>query len=172
MQHTTFHDDAVTYRTRLSGGWFSPGRILVLLTGVVLTVMGISAISRAGVDGDLTLPLVDVASVTHSAGVGIVEVVAGLFLLVAGASEYSRGAAGGIGLVALIAGVIGMASSSEIQRQFGFDLSTARFFVAWGAVALVGGLLPALFSQHREVESVTPDGDHRIVEQERSDYVA
>ena len=172
MQHLIHEDSNTTYRTRRSGGWFSPGRIIVLLTGIVLTMMGIAAIFNAGVDSDLTTPLVDVMTVQHSAAIGILEIIAGLFMVLGAASEYTRGTAAGIGLVAVVAGVIGMASSLELQRQIGFDGSTARFFVLWGTVALVGGLLPALYTERIDVEAVGPTGDSEIVERERSRYVA
>jgi hypothetical protein len=137
--------------TRDSGHWFSPGRIIGFLLGAALTVVGAIALMKTGVSSDLNTPLTTVFGLTHSPAVGLMELAAGLLILVSSASEASRPAIGFIGVLLLAAGIIGAVSSLEIQSKVGFEPNTAWFFALCGFIALVASMLPAVWSERHEV---------------------
>lgn len=136
------------------GSWFSPGRVLALVTGVGLVFIGAVAMSRTGVDNDLTKPQTEVLSIGQSALFGLIEVTAGLLLILSAMSEAARSVAGVLGFLAIIAGLAGLAASAQLQADVGFSRSTGWFFVVWGITALVSSLLPAVWTTRRDVEVV------------------
>jgi hypothetical protein len=143
---------------RESHTWFSPARVIGFLLGVALFVTGAVAVVRCGIDGTLNTPLTTIFGITHSASVGIIEIVAGLLLVACAAAEDLRPVIGFIGALAIVAGVLGLAAGATIQQQVGFAADTAKLFIGWGVVALVAAMLPSSFESRRRVR-VTPPVD-------------
>jgi hypothetical protein len=137
--------------TRDTGHWFSPGRVIGFLLGAALAIVGALALMKTGVSSDLNTPLTTVFGMTHSPAVGIIELAAGLLILVSAASEASRPAMGFIGVLLLAAGIIGAVSSLEIQTKVGFEPDTAWFLALAGFIALVAAMLPAVWTERHEV---------------------
>jgi len=143
-----------TVQVRERGSWFSPGRVIAFVAGGVLVFIGAVAVYRTGVDNDLTKPQTEVFSIGQSALFGLIEVTAGLLLILSAMSEAARSVAGVLGVFAIIAGIAGLAASAELQFDVGFSRSTGWFFVIWGITALVSSLLPAVWTTRRDVDVV------------------
>ena len=131
---------------------FSPGGIIVGLLGVFLVFVGAVTLVKTGVAADVTQPTTTVFGITHTAGVGIVEIVAGVLLALSALDIGGLSLSAAIGAVALIAGLIGAFTTAQLQHDLGFGTSTAWFFVLWGALALVASMLPVLW--HRSGSGV------------------
>jgi hypothetical protein len=131
--------------------WISPGRVIGGLVGIGLIAVGAVAIVRAGLDGSLNVPLVDVLGITQSTAVGLIEVVAGALMLLAAADEAERPFMTFLGVAAVIAGILGLAVTPDVRLNIGFGTDTAWLFIVWGAIAIVAGLLPAILRTTREV---------------------
>lgn len=153
IQHSPIVHEHQSVRER--GRAMSPGRIIGGIVGVVLAIAGVVAITRGGIDGSLNKPLVQVFGMTQSAMVGLIELAAGLLLIGCAASESARPYMGAIGALALIAGVVGAASSVQIRLDVGFGKSTAVFVAILGAIALAAALVPAVWGSDRDVVTET-----------------
>lgn len=137
-----------------SHGWFSPGRVIGALAGGVLVAIGATAMLRAGVDGDLVVPQVDVLGLSMSAAVGMGMLGTGLLLLLLFAAwEDAKPVSGVIGILGVLAGLIGMASSDQLRADIGFSQRTAWFVVICGALAILAAVLPSLWHTQRDVRS-------------------
>src|SRR5262249_53693531 len=97
----------------------SPGRWILGIVGLVLGVIGVIVLVRAGVDSSLETPVVKVLGMGHSAIVGLVELGAGVLLVLSAASEATRPLGSLIGALLLVAGVIGAAMSSGNRADLG-----------------------------------------------------
>lgn len=127
----------------------SPGAIVAAVVGAVVFVFGVATLVRTGVGSDVTQPTTNILGITHSAGIGIAEVIAGLLLVISSLDLTSAVIAGVIGALAVIAGVIGLFATAELQHDIGFDVSTAWFFVVWGAIALFAAFMPVITRSER-----------------------
>jgi hypothetical protein len=145
-------------RVRETHGWLSPARVIGFVLGVALFVTGAVVVVRCGIDSTLNTPLTTIFGITHSASIGIIELVAGLLLVACATAEDLRPVIGIIGALAIVAGVLGLAAGVTIQQQVGFANDTAKLFIGWGVIALVAALLPSSWQSHRRVQ-VTPPVD-------------
>ena|SRR5215207_7297949 len=141
---------------------FSPGQILTGIVGALLVIVGIVAVTRTGIDGSLNTPPTDIFGLAHSALIGIVEIGAGLLLLVGSASPSSRGVAAFVGALLVIGGIVVAAASNGLLMDLGTEKSTGWFLAVMGGIALVGALLPTFVRSDRTVTS-QDYGDRRVV---------
>jgi len=132
---------------------FSPGQLVTGAVGVVLVIVGILAVTRAGIDGSLDTPTTDILGLTHSALGGLVEIGAGLLLLVGSASATSRGVAAFIGAALVIAGIVIAAGTTGLLQDLGTESSTGWFLAVMGGIALLGALVPTFVRSDRAVSS-------------------
>jgi hypothetical protein len=132
---------------------FSPGQLLSGCVGLVLVVLGIIAVTRTGVDSTLNTPVTNVVGLTQSALVGFIELGAGLLLLIGSADAAFRGAAGFVGALLLVGGIVVAASTAKLLLDLGTSRSTGWFAVVLGAVAILGSLLPTVLRSDRTVAS-------------------
>jgi hypothetical protein len=137
---------------RESGHWFSPGRVIGFLLGAVVAVMGALILMKTGVSSELNTPLTTVFGLTASPAIGLIALAAGLLLILSAASESTRPLMGFVGVLMLVAGLVGTVSSFEIQSDVGFEPATGWFFAVMGLIALVASLIPSVWSQRREYE--------------------
>lgn len=108
--------------------------------GVVILVVGLLAVVRAGVDGPMDQPVVEVAGFTHTATLGAIEVVLGLALLIAAASR-SRAACAFWGVVLGIAGFVGGVQSESFTDSLAIESSMAWWLMATGIVVFAAAAL-------------------------------
>jgi uncharacterized membrane protein HdeD (DUF308 family) len=139
---------------------FSPGQILGMLAGIVLSIIGIVAIAKGGFDGSLNTPVVQVLGIGHSTIVGLAELGAGLLMILGSASRSTVGVTGFVGVLLIVAGIIAAASGAKLKQDVGFETDTGWLLLGFGVVGLVAALLPSFARTERHV---TATADHRVV---------
>jgi drug/metabolite transporter (DMT)-like permease len=118
----------------------SPGRWILGLVGIVLGVVGVVVVVRAGIDSSLETPVVDVLGMGYSAIVGLIALGAGVLLVLSAASESTRPLGSFIGALLLVAGVVGVAMSDDARGDLGLTTEAGWFIAICGLVALLAGL--------------------------------
>ena len=126
-------------RTHLA---LSPGQIIGGLVGLVTTVIGVIAVTRAGIDGSLNTPVVRVAGLNQSAAVGIAEIVLGLLLIAGAGSAWDRALMGFVGGVMFIAGIVIAAASLKLLGDLGTDHTTGWTMLVGGVIAMIAAMMP------------------------------
>lgn len=154
-EHDVVTTPAGTARATERTSRFSPGQVISGLLGVVLAVMGIVAVTRAGIDGSLNQPVTEILGVTHSAYVGLFELFVGLVLLLGASSIAYRGATGFAGVLLVIGGVVVAAGNLKVLLDIGAKQSTGWMGVVFGAIAIFAAMLPSLVRTSRVVETPT-----------------
>jgi uncharacterized membrane protein HdeD (DUF308 family) len=149
-QQVGTHDVEVTERRT----WISPGRVLAALLGIGLAFTGAVAMIKSGVDADLVHPMTTVWGIPHSALIGLIELVAGVLIVLSSFTEADRVLAGVVGVLFFIAGIMAVASTAQTQRDVGFGTSTGWFFVVIGLVAVVAAVLPSMLTVRRDVRDI------------------
>jgi hypothetical protein len=119
---------------------FDPAAVVTALVGVFMLIVGLVAMSKAGFDGPMEQPVVEVLGFTFTALLGIVVAIAGLFLLVAGASKSREGALF-MGTVIGIAAFVGALQAESFQRQLAIEESFAWIVVALSLVVVAVNLI-------------------------------
>lgn len=134
--------------------WFSPGRVIGGLLGLALAFVGAVTLFKTGIGSDLTAPTVTVFGMTNSAAVGLIELASGLLLVLFAMSEDGRSLIGFFGVVAIVAGIVGLVSSPQWHQDLGFDDNTAWFITVCGIIALLAAMIPSVFRARRKVRDV------------------
>jgi hypothetical protein len=126
---------------------------LAVITGIVLGIIGAVAIARAGLDGPLGEPVVEVAGFSHTALLGIIEVAVAVILVAVGLGR-DRGALlftsilfGAAAVVAAIEPTVG-GDALAIDTAWAVSLA-----VVFAAIAGAAALVPAV---RRTTERVGP----------------
>ena len=155
-EHVVVEQSApVTSSRRVVGARsFDPAAVLAVLLAIALGVVGAVAVARAGLEGPFDEPVVQVAGVSHTAVLGLIEIGMALVLLWAGISR-DRGAIlfvtilfGAASLVAAIEPSVG-GDSLSIERSWVIVL-----VIAFGLVALVAALAPTVWRRTERVEPI------------------
>lgn len=131
---------------------FSPGQVVSGGLGALLTVMGIVAVTRAGIDSTLNQPVTDFLGITHSSYVGLFEIFCGLVLLLGATGPTYRGATGFAGALLIVGGVVVAAGNLRILLEVGAERATGWMAVVFGAVAIAAAMLPSVSRSSRVVE--------------------
>lgn len=114
--------------------------VLAGIAGIVILVVGLLALVRAGTDGSWDTPVVEVAGFTHTALLGLVEIGFGVALLLAAVSR-SRGACALWGIVLGIAGFIAGVQSESFSDSLAVESSMGWWALAIGAAVAAAALL-------------------------------
>jgi len=130
---------------------FSPAQVVHAAIGVFLIVIGLIALIRGGLTGDLTQPTFDVIGITHSTAVGIGELVAGVLLLLAAAGPGGRFLGLVVGLAMIIFGAV-LLGDKTTMRDVGTEDALAWLSIALGAAAVIFGLVPPRRTIRRRVD--------------------
>jgi hypothetical protein len=133
---------------------YDPASALAVVAAVALGVIGAVAVARAGLDGPLDDPIVDVAGFSHTALLGLIEVAMAVILLAVGLSR-DRGALlftsilfGAAALVAAIEPSVG-GDALAIESSWAVVL-----VIVFGAIALVAAVMPAVWRTTERVERI------------------
>jgi hypothetical protein len=118
------------------------GQVMILGVAAVLLLMGAITLARAGLDGDMAVPVVSVLGFTHTAWLGFLELAFGLLLLLGGLSPAVRDLGLAMGIVTLLAGILIVIEPSAPPAELAIERSYGWLLIVLGAVAAVGGLLP------------------------------
>jgi len=128
-----------------------------VVTGIVglgLLIIGLIAMTRAGFDGTMKDPVVDVIGFTHTATLGIIEAGIGLCLLLC-AAFTSRSGAVFFGLVLGVAGVVGAVQTDSFRDDLALESGLAWLCViAAAVVVLVSLLVPRVVTRTDHVEAI------------------
>ncbi len=115
--------------------------------GVVYAVVGLIALVRAGTDGPLSEPIVEVLGFGHTAVLGLIEIGAGIAFLLA-AAMASRGAAIFFGTTVGIASFVGAIEADRFEQRLGIESSFAWCSLLMTLLVVVTALLvPRVDSQ-------------------------
>jgi hypothetical protein len=131
---------------------YDPASALAVVVAIALGVIGAVALARAGVDGPLDDPVVEVAGFSHTALLGLIELGMAVILLTVGLSR-DRGAVlftsilfGAAALVAAIEPTVG-GDALAVETSWAVVL-----VIAFGAIALAAAVLPAMWRTAERVE--------------------
>ena len=119
---------------------YAPDAVIAAVVGLVLLVVGLIVVVRAGVSGPLSSPVVTVLGFRHTATLGILEAAIGLCLLASGAAR-ARGAELFFGLVLGVAGVVGAVQATSFRTSLALQSSMAWLCVLAAAVVVLAALL-------------------------------
>ena len=128
--------------------------VIVGIVGVVLLTFGLVAATRAGFDGPMDQPVVEVLGFTATTTLGLIIAGVGLCLLLCAATA-SRAGAVFFGVVLGVAGFVGAVQTSSFSRTLALESSLA--WLAVGAavlVVLVSLLVPRTSMSSTRVESI------------------
>ena len=132
---------------------FSPGQIISGVVGVVLVVFGIIAVTKTGIDSSLNTPATDIMGLTHSAYVGLAEILTGLLLILAAADSSMRPLTGVVGVLLFVGGIVVAAGTDEMLLRIGTERATGWFLMVMGAIAVLGSLMPSVVRSRRDTHA-------------------
>ena len=129
---------------------FAPDAILAALFGLALLLVGLIAIVRGGFDGPMSDPVVQVLGFTHTTTLGLIEIVAGLALLLSGATR-SRSGELFFASVLGIAAFVGAVQAESFRESLALEASMAWLVVILSAIVVLAALLMPRFARHSTV---------------------
>jgi hypothetical protein len=139
---------ATSYRQR-----FSFDSVLVGIIGLALTIIGLVAVTRAGVDGPMSDPVVKVLGFTHTATLGAIETAFGVCLLLC-AAMTARGGAAFFGVLLGIGAIVGAVQTASFRHSLALESGFAWLVaVAAAVVVLVSLLLPRMSTHTTRVDA-------------------
>lgn len=127
-----------------SASEYAPDAVVAAVVGLVLLLVGLIAVVRAGISGPMSDPVVSVLGFTHTATLGFIEVAIGLALLASGASR-SRSGAVFFGLVLGVAGFVGAVQTSSFRKSLALESSMAWLCVVAAVVVTAAALVMPRF---------------------------
>jgi hypothetical protein len=124
-------------------GW-SPGTVAVLAAGAFLVALGLLEFFTGARLSNLTAPSGNGLAVRQSGVLALIEIGFGIAVVwIAGDFPwYGRGAAIGLGVIAIGFGIALLGWSSSLSRVFGGDPASGWLFVAVGAIAAASAFVP------------------------------
>ena len=147
---TTVHEAA----PGSAGRRFTWGQALILLAGAASLVFGLGAVALAGLAGSITEPVVRVFTFDHTPLLGVIEVAAGVVLILAALIPGGRWVAGLIGAGAIAGGALILAEYEWTQTELAAEERFGWVAIAIGAAAYIGAMVAprrrdrALVSEH------------------------
>ena len=145
---------AVAERRVVSHRRIDPAATLMVVAGIALTVIGAVAAARAGFDGPLDEPVVQVAGISHTALLGVIEVGVGLLTVLAGLSG-DRGtmlfASIAFGVAALVVAIEPGIGGGALGIERGWAVVLV---VTFAVLALAAALAPSVLRSTDRVERI------------------
>ena len=133
--HETVTAEAVPARRR-----FTWGRMLILVAGVASLVFGVGAVVLAGLAGSVTEPVVDVFGFDHTPLLGLIEIAAGVVLVLAALVPGGRWVAGPVGVAAIVGGALILAELEWTQTELAAERRFGWVPIVIGATAYLGAM--------------------------------
>ena len=133
---------------------FAPDAIIAAVFGLILLLVGLLAITRGGFDGPMSEPVVQVLGFSHTTTLGLIDIAAGAFLLIAGATT-SRSGAIFMSSVLGIGAFVGALQTKSFEKSLALESSFAWLVVIGSIVVLLSALLlPRYITRNRTVRPV------------------
>jgi len=128
--------------------------VVVGIIGLAWLIIGLIAMIRAGFDGSMDEPVVEVMGFTHTATLGIIEAGIGLCLLLC-AATLTRGGSVFFGVLLGVGGVVGAVQAESFDRSLALESGLAWLAVISAViVVLVSMLVPRMVTRTDRVESI------------------
>jgi hypothetical protein len=152
--HVIVEQPGVHQRVATSYGQrFAFDSVIVGIVGLAATILGLIAVTRAGVDSPINDPVVKVLGFTHTATLGFIEAGIGVCLLICAAAT-ARAAAVFFGLVLGVGAVVGAVQTDSFRKSLALQSGLAWVaVVAAVVVVLVSLLVPRMATRTTRVES-------------------
>ena len=109
--------------------------------GAVLIAFGVFAVIRAGLDGPLDDPRVDVLGLSHTALIGLIEIGVGAVLVLCAFGYGTRVLSGLLGLALLVAGIVLLAEPGDLLADLNTESQLGWLGVITGGVLVLSALL-------------------------------
>jgi hypothetical protein len=136
------------------GRHYAVDSVVVGLVGLAFLVGGLIALTRAGVDGSMRDPVVEVLGFTHTATLGIIEAGIGLCLLLS-AATMSRGASVFFGVLLGVGGFVGAAQVDSFKSSLALETGLAWLAVIAAIIVVAASLLiPRMVTRTNRVEAI------------------
>lgn len=110
------------------------------IMGVGFSVVGITALSRAGLGSPLSEPRIEVLGYGHTALLGLIEVGIGVLLLIA-ATLVSRAAAAFLGIALAILSLVAVIEAERYESRLGIEAGFAWLSFMAAVVILASAML-------------------------------
>jgi hypothetical protein len=143
-----------TQVVRRSWNAFSLSQVLHGLCGFVLVLLGAVAIARGGFDGNVGQQTTEVLGIKMTTVLGLVELAAGLLLLIAALTPSAKPFGGFIGVLLIVGGVVIIAGSQELLNDLHTEPALGWIALILGVISLVAAFLPEQVSARREYVAV------------------
>ena len=129
------------------GSRFAPDSVITGLIGLVMVVVGLIATIRGGFDGPMDKPVVEVLGFTYTTTLGLIELGAGLCLMLSAAAR-SRSAELFFGACLGIAGFVGAVQTDSFEKSLALESKMAWIAVIAGFVIVASALLLPRFAKN------------------------
>ena len=126
------------------GARFAPDAVVTAIVGLVILVVGLLALTRAGTDGPMNTPIVKVLGFTHTETLGLIEIGIGAILLICGATLSRSGTL----FFATILGVgafVGAIQTKSFRTTLALESSMSWLAVVAAVVVVLSTLLMPRF---------------------------
>ena len=151
VQTEVIETEHVVRHTR---GVFSGSQLVHGLCGLFLVVLGAVTVGKAGFGGSIGEQTTEVLGITSTTLIGLVEIAAGVLLMLAALSPTSRGFGGAMGVLLLVGGIVIAAGSEELLADLHTESALGWVGIIVGALALIGAFLPAHIVSRRTAVDV------------------
>ena len=141
---------STSYRAR-----FAPDAVVTALVGLVLLVVGLLAVTRAGTAGPMNAPVVKVLGFTHTETLGLIEIAIGAILLICGAT-LSRGGTLFFAAILGIGGFVGAVQAESFRKTLALESSMAWLVVVAAVVVVVATLAMPRYVRRSTNVTVAP----------------
>ena len=156
--------DEVTTKTRERTWTFAPGQLVSFAVGVGFIALGLVAMIRAGIDGNLARPTVEVLQMSHTAWLGLAEVGLGVLLMIAGTGAWGRFLSVPIGALMVIAGILVLDEPGQVPDRLAVERDFGWVLVLFGAlVALASMALPVWRTRKVQEVDLRDDRPHQVL---------
>jgi hypothetical protein len=127
---------------------FSPAQVVAGIVGLILVIIGGVVLARVGLDS-LTGDTTSVFGFEHTALMGLIDVIAGLFYLGAAASSAVRGTMIGLSMAAIGFGAIVAIEPDAFNSGLGGASELGVFYIIIGVVGLLAAwAFPTTVTDH------------------------
>jgi peptidoglycan/LPS O-acetylase OafA/YrhL len=128
-----------------------PSRIVAMLAGIGMLVLGAIVLLETGLDGFPDEPTTEVAGLMHTPLIGVIDIGLGALLL-AGAASSSRGLSTFTAALMIAAGLVAALATEDLPSELATNSEYGWMLVVVGAVVLIVDLLvPSVGRRHHRV---------------------
>jgi hypothetical protein len=128
--------------------------VVVGLVGMALLLMGLVAMTRAGFDGSMREPVVEVVGFTHTATLGIIEAALGVCLLLCAATTTRSGSVF-FGVLLFVGAFVGAVQTESFRDSLALESGLAWLVAAAAILVVLASLLvPRMVTRTDRVEAI------------------